>query len=517
MFPAINRGAELPSIISSQSAGQLPGDKKLGKAKKRSKRSSSENSLRKPKRLSNEYNSDDVAKLAKRTKRSSISKKQAEFRQCSFAEDDGSVGKKKVKTGKVKVHTKQLMRQFSSKVFSGKADNPFREVVTKNMLEEGSPAANNDIKLFWLYTVALISRTAFIEGCKPESILSTETAISAARARFASNVRLVMYIKRRCRWFRHTIKAKTDFVRNHGWKIILFWRCTQRRKAVVLLRRMLHDYESFRLPYVMLRYRVNAVHLQRYVRSFLEVTACRKQVLLMKWRKISADMNANLIRYLFEQKAKEEEERRRKAQDKWQGVEIDAELLPDIAPRVNLITKRTAALQHQINKSEETIQKRRKEMFERKKMKKKAKNAKLPQLGNLSTTNYSTIKNRDGHMRSSHDAADDKEISSIISKFVYECRRTCKLVEQHKVIIKEQKKRSGMTCEEAKKILTNPFAAKMFAEELNNTEVKLERIKLFIFTGDQDTAFRLLIENHLRAENQFELTEFCTEYDLYHK
>ena len=300
---------------------------------------------------------------------------------------------------------------------------------------------------------------------------------------------------------------------------------------MTLLRQVLIDYESFRLPYVMLRYRVNAVHLQRYVRSFLQVTESRKRVLLMKWNKIAAHMKANLIPFLFEQKAREEERRKRRDRDKWQGVEIDDEVLPSLGARVNLITKRTAALQIQIHKSEATIQKHRMEMFVKRNKKKNKQSSplKLPQLNGLSGTNSNQNdaphkhKQHDVHKQNQHlhrtDEMDEaRTISKIISKFIYECRRTCKFVEHHKVVVREKKRKEGMTCEEAKRILTNAFAAQTFAEELSNgTEVKLEKIRLLIFTGQQGLDFRLLVENYLRSENHFELKEHCTDYDIFQK
>lgn len=459
--------------------------------------------------------------------------------------DEGGEGmrsakKNRVKTNKVTINPRKLNRGMSSAMYTECDENPLRKFLTKNMRDPESPAAVADVKTFWLYAVALVSRTAFL-NCLTNSpcAFASPLAISLAQRRLAANLRLVMYIKQRCLWFRTKIKVKTDFVRNHGWKLVLFWRCVQRRKAVVLLRRMLTDFESFRLPYVMLRYRVNAVHLQRYIRSFLEVTESRKRVLLMKWHKVASHMKANLIPFLFDQKVREDEARSRRDRDKWQGVEIDPDVLPSLGARVNLITKRTAALQMQLHASEAKIQKHRMELFaQRNKKKKRAMfPARLPAIerGDDDDEGDSPPAPSPGSLQKGHEqekqmkqqraqarargggdrelADDSRNILQIISGFVYECRRTCKVMEQHKVIVRAKKKQEGMTCEEARRILTNPYAAMTFAEDISSNEVQLDRMHLTLFTGQQDEAFRLLVENYLRAENGLDPQEYCSEYD----
>ena len=523
--------ATATAMMSSQSVDQFPDGSILPSVKgtgttRRSKRGSKDDLMATHKRSKKLSMDSLTAPKMKNSKRPS-----KEFGR-SIGPPEGSGEsyertKKKVKTNKVTINSRKLKRGMSSGVYTSGDENPIRKFVTKHLRDADSPAALVDIKTFWLYTVSLVSRTAFL-NCLTNSpcAFASPLAIDLAKKRLEMNMRLVFYIKRRCLWFRKKIKVKTDFVRNHGWKLVLFWRCLQRRKAVILLRRMLADHESFRLPYVMLRYRVNAVHLQRYVRSFLEVTEGRKHVLLVKWNKISAHMKANLIPYLFDLKAREDEERRRKNRGKWQGVEIDPEVLPTIGARVNLITKRTAALQVQIQSSEAKIQKHRMELFAKRNRKKKQKmmSSKLPAIdGNDDFDDEvdeadvevkakpKVVKKYMGGDREQHE--DNRKILQIISSFVYECRRNCKFMEQHKVIVRAKKKKEGMTCEEARKILTNHYAAMTFAEEIASTEVRLERVCLLVFTGQQDYNFRLLVENHLRAENGFELKEYCTEYE----
>eukprot|EP00603_Paraphysomonas_imperforata_P000598 CAMPEP_0114428700 /NCGR_PEP_ID=MMETSP0103-20121206/9076_1 /TAXON_ID=37642 ORGANISM="Paraphysomonas imperforata, Strain PA2" /NCGR_SAMPLE_ID=MMETSP0103 /ASSEMBLY_ACC=CAM_ASM_000201 /LENGTH=543 /DNA_ID=CAMNT_0001597955 /DNA_START=171 /DNA_END=1802 /DNA_ORIENTATION=- len=530
-LPSVNKTSK-SNMMSSQSVDQFADGTVLPNIKGASKKSKRESK-------------DDMVASRKQAKRSSkegmisakkSKRKSTEGARPGVAVEDGETSarsKKKVKTSRVHINPRKLQRQMSSVMYVDTDDNPLRKFVTKNLRDPESPAAMTDIKTFWLYAVSLVSRTAFL-NCLTNSpcAYASPLAIELAQKRLAANMRLVLYIKQRCLWFRNKIKVKTDFIRNHGWKLVLFWRCMQRRKAVKLLRRMLSDFETFRLPYVMLRYRVNAVHLQRYVRSFLEVTESRKHVLFLKWNKVSAHMKANLIPFLFDQKAREDEARKRREANKWQGVEINAEVLPSIGARVNLITKRTAALQVQIQSSEAKIQKHRMEMFaKRNKKRKQQLLAKLPALEgdgddeffdeddeseakSPSSKNETVSKTRALHNVMDREQMDDnKKVLQIISKFIYECRRTCKFMEQHKVIVREKKKKDGMTCEEAKRILTNPFAAMTFAEDIASTEVRLEKISLLIFTGQQDYAFRLIIENYLRAENGFELKEYCTEYE----
>jgi hypothetical protein len=60
-----------------------------------------------------------------------------------------------------------------------------------------------------------------------------------------------------------------------GWRLLLYYRCFLRRKSVTLLRNFFLDFASFRLPYIMMKYRTNAVHLQRFLRSYIVITKVR--------------------------------------------------------------------------------------------------------------------------------------------------------------------------------------------------------------------------------------------------
>jgi hypothetical protein len=59
---------------------------------------------------------------------------------------------------------------------------------------------------------------------------------------------------------------------NLGWRFTLFWRCYKRKKAHLLIMRFFNDFAHFRLPYIMLRFRFNAIRVQRYVKEFISVT-----------------------------------------------------------------------------------------------------------------------------------------------------------------------------------------------------------------------------------------------------
>ena len=52
----------------------------------------------------------------------------------------------------------------------------------------------------------------------------------------------------------------------------MFAKCLLRKKATRSIRRFFIDFRNFRLAYMMLRYRTNAIQLQKRVRSFIMVT-----------------------------------------------------------------------------------------------------------------------------------------------------------------------------------------------------------------------------------------------------
>jgi hypothetical protein len=90
-------------------------------------------------------------------------------------------------------------------------------------------------------------------------------------------------------WFHRRILKRFSFLHKHGtyppcllltyihhhsqgWRLLLYCRCFLRRKAVALVRTFFVDFATFRLPYIMMKYRTNAVHLQRFVRSYVLIT-----------------------------------------------------------------------------------------------------------------------------------------------------------------------------------------------------------------------------------------------------
>ena len=79
----------------------------------------------------------------------------------------------------------------------------------------------------------------------------------------------------------------------------MFLRCLRRKKATLLLRTFFTDFAHFRLPYIMLRYRTNAVRVQRYIRSYIEVTKARLEVLAKKWVEVEDELRTTLVPVLI--------------------------------------------------------------------------------------------------------------------------------------------------------------------------------------------------------------------------
>ncbi len=76
---------------------------------------------------------------------------------------------------------------------------------------------------------------------------------------------------------------------------------------MTLVRQFFQDFYSLRLPYIMMKYRTNAVHLQRFVRSYVLITRARVSVLLLKWLQVESQMRSTLIPCLLQAVEREEE------------------------------------------------------------------------------------------------------------------------------------------------------------------------------------------------------------------
>ena len=72
----------------------------------------------------------------------------------------------------------------------------------------------------------------------------------------------------------------------------------------------------------MLRYRTNAVRVQRYIRSYIEVTKARLEVLAMKWAEIEEELRVTLVPVLIARAQRIERIRMRdkKADGAWKVV-----------------------------------------------------------------------------------------------------------------------------------------------------------------------------------------------------
>lgn len=131
----------------------------------------------------------------------------------------------------------------------------------------------------------MMSRLAYFYILSKPCALNTPQALTKMENRRKAARFIIRFLKHKSNWFHRRILKRFTFLHKHGrrrwillllthlgWRLRLYCRCFLRRKAVVLVRTFFHDFASFRLPYIMMKYRTNAIHLQRFVRSYVVIT-----------------------------------------------------------------------------------------------------------------------------------------------------------------------------------------------------------------------------------------------------
>lgn len=142
--------------------------------------------------------------------------------------------------------------------------------------------------------MSLMSRLAYFRILSKPCELNTPEALAILESKRRSARYIIRFLKHKSPWFHRRIKQRFDFLHKHGniidlfiqsfnfyyyykfielgWRLILYAKCFLRRKAIILVRNFFSDFAALRLPYIMMKYRTNAVHLQRFVRSYVVIT-----------------------------------------------------------------------------------------------------------------------------------------------------------------------------------------------------------------------------------------------------
>eukprot|EP00602_Paraphysomonas_sp_CaronLab_P004575 CAMPEP_0185036152 /NCGR_PEP_ID=MMETSP1103-20130426/28689_1 /TAXON_ID=36769 /ORGANISM="Paraphysomonas bandaiensis, Strain Caron Lab Isolate" /LENGTH=365 /DNA_ID=CAMNT_0027573569 /DNA_START=438 /DNA_END=1535 /DNA_ORIENTATION=- len=353
-------------------------------------------------------------------------------------------------------------------------------------------------------------------------------AIALMRQKVVMSKRILKVLREQSSWFLRRIARRVIILRKHGWRLLLFWRCYKRKKAAILIRQLFQDFYLFRLPYIMLRYRANAVHLQRYVRAFVVTTKVRVMALSMRWKQIEDDMRANLIPRLLDQRHREVVQQKllqaSEENMKWKRVKLDGAIFPQLAERVNRATYATVKLNQCINDSEKRISGYQRKVMQsdifnpevedmrRQRMQDRL-NKQTAHRRAIDRTSRGPSRKVKAKKASKYDPVDlglkpspplsQRAKEKIIYHFLFEARRLYKEIEMERKIIREKKKLVGLSVEEVKDMLSSKRAVDKFAELLCAQDLKSKSTTMLVYTGQTAENFRSLVEFHLKKEIGF--------------
>mmetsp|Transcript_1731 Transcript_1731/g.2712 ORF Transcript_1731/g.2712 Transcript_1731/m.2712 type:complete len:517 (+) Transcript_1731:66-1616(+) len=388
--------------------------------------------------------------------------------------------------------------------------------------------SNRDLVKFWLGCIMLMSRSRFFHIMSKPNPYNSPQAIALMRQKVVMSKRILKVLREQSSWFLRRIARRVIILRKHGWRLLLFWRCYKRKKAAILIRQLFQDFYLFRLPYIMLRYRANAVHLQRYVRAFVVTTKVRVMALSMRWKQIEDDMRANLIPRLLDQRHREVVQQKllqaSEENMKWKRVKLDGAIFPQLAERVNRATYATVKLNQCINDSEKRISGYQRKVMQsdifnpevedmrRQRMQDRL-NKQTAHRRAIDRTSRGPSRKVKAKKASKYDPVDlglkpspplsQRAKEKIIYHFLFEARRLYKEIEMERKIIREKKKLVGLSVEEVKDMLSSKRAVDKFAELLCAQDLKSKSTTMLVYTGQTAENFRSLVEFHLKKEIGF--------------
>lgn len=417
--------------------------------------------------------------------------------------------KHKVKMGKFK------MTKSGEKLSS---DSKIEELAMRSKESFSKEENHKVIQHFWLGVISLMSRSNFLRSLLLYDRIGSDQAAYLARRRYRATKTIIHVVRNQSKWFHDKVTRRMRFLKKHGWRLLLFWRCYKRKKSTRLIQLFFSDFAHFRLPYIMLRFRFNAVRLQRFMRAFVEVTKSRVEVLTLKWNKLDAALRQSLVPQLLEMRKKQEQLAAINNNDdasSWKNVKIDSKVLPGLANEVNRATMMTKRLTDQMTSGAKMLH-----IYTTAELQ-----GQDPPLNTASSLGLPAIRNHkksptknkqaspklnfNGKVRRKKKTSNffeqptAKQKERMIRNFLYEARRIYKQIVLEQQIIHEKKRVSGLSVEEVKKIMFSPVGIEKFASQCCAIDVTYEKPHFCLFIGHQAEIFHGIVENSIRREYGF--------------
>lgn len=143
----------------------------------------------------------------------------------------------------------------------------------------------------WLEVVALVARTAAM-GPRAEAKIALRRH---ERAEYMAALALQRFMAARFWKALHLKMRKARrAMKRVKWRLCLAARCFRRRHATLVLRTFYREHGGSPFEFMMRRYKMRVVSLQRKIADFLRITYCRMYVLKLRWNRLESAARAEI-------------------------------------------------------------------------------------------------------------------------------------------------------------------------------------------------------------------------------
>jgi hypothetical protein len=356
---------------------------------------------------------------------------------------------------------------------------------------------HGELQKKWLVIIAHCIRLTVIRDCTVQDYQELHAELLYRRKRYLSFLKVASFIIKKSHWIKKRIARLKEIFRKHGWLFLLHIKCMKRHNAALAVRKLLFDFKHFRLAYIMLRYRSNAIRLQSRVRSFMAITNARVLALSKLWIKYEKQCRDYLLPKVKAMQLKPLSDIQITTDKNihWENTSVTGVVLPELAKEVNSATKSAARLKITLLQGEELSQKvnmfemnRRIKLMKTKRI--RSQSPKRKKKKRIVITDTISVRER------------------TIRNFLYECRRNFK---QERFLEQTTISKSAKSNEAVNRISAN--LAVMLLKSRNEKDVlamenslteflngEVENRVMQLYTGENSGKFHLMVEDYVRQK-----------------